>query len=102
MTFTPVSYRNLTWTEDYSVLYIDNPVGAGFSFTGHDDGYTTNEEQVSNTLRVACFYGRQYQFVHLHSPAGTTNRVNNTSAGYPHVRASVAYLDADADGSESV
>lgn len=57
MTFTPVSYRNLTWTEDYSVLYIDNPVGAGFSFTGHDDGYTTNEEQVSKYINSALLLG---------------------------------------------
>ncbi|XP_073941083.1 venom serine carboxypeptidase-like, partial [Choristoneura fumiferana] len=47
---TPVSLRNLTWTEDYSVLYIDNPVGTGFSFTGDDHGYTTNEEQVGEQL----------------------------------------------------
>lgn len=33
-----VTLRANSWTQQYSVLYIDNPVGAGFSFTDNDAG----------------------------------------------------------------
>ncbi|XP_071108886.1 probable serine carboxypeptidase CPVL isoform X2 [Haliotis cracherodii] len=42
--------RNITWNSKYSMLYIDNPVGTGFSFTGEDSGYATNEEDVGRDL----------------------------------------------------
>ena len=32
------------------MLYIDNPVGTGFSFTGSDDGYVTNQVEVGRDL----------------------------------------------------
>ncbi|KAL1421165.1 hypothetical protein MTO96_023335 [Rhipicephalus appendiculatus] len=38
--------RDTTWAQRYSMLYIDNPVGAGFSFTQDDNGYARNEEDV--------------------------------------------------------
>lgn len=34
--------RETTWNAEYGMLYIDNPVGAGFSFTTSNDGYCTN------------------------------------------------------------
>ncbi|XP_048006381.1 vitellogenic carboxypeptidase-like [Leguminivora glycinivorella] len=42
--------RNSSWTNDYSVLYIDNPVGAGFSYTREDKGYTSSEDEVGDQL----------------------------------------------------
>ena len=27
------------WTDKYSMIFIDNPVGAGFSYTTSEDGY---------------------------------------------------------------
>lgn len=38
--------RKYTWTDDFSMVYIDNPVGAGFSFTKHDEGYPNNMDMV--------------------------------------------------------
>lgn len=32
------------------MLYIDNPVGTGFSFTQRDEGYTRNETDVGRDL----------------------------------------------------
>lgn len=32
------------------MLYIDNPVGTGFSFTDSDKGYATNEDDVAENL----------------------------------------------------
>ncbi|XP_025093582.1 probable serine carboxypeptidase CPVL [Pomacea canaliculata] len=42
--------RNVTWNEKYSLLYVDNPVGTGFSFTKADQGYAQNEEDVGRDL----------------------------------------------------
>lgn len=42
-----VQKRPVSWASDYSLLFLDNPVGAGFSFTGDDRGYTDNEDDVS-------------------------------------------------------
>ncbi|XP_067648756.1 probable serine carboxypeptidase CPVL [Haliotis asinina] len=42
--------RNITWNSRYSMLYIDNPVGTGFSFTGEESGYANNEEDVARDL----------------------------------------------------
>ncbi|KAL1421163.1 hypothetical protein MTO96_023333 [Rhipicephalus appendiculatus] len=46
-------FRNTTWAKRYSMLYIDNPVGAGFSFTQDDNGYARNEEDVGRDLHEA-------------------------------------------------
>ncbi|XP_025835840.1 venom serine carboxypeptidase-like [Agrilus planipennis] len=34
-----VEFRQESWTKNHSVLYIDNPVGSGFSFTKDDAGF---------------------------------------------------------------
>ena len=39
-----------TWNEKYGMLFIDNPVGAGFSYTTTDEGYATNEDEVAAGL----------------------------------------------------
>ncbi|KAG5880357.1 hypothetical protein JTB14_025776 [Gonioctena quinquepunctata] len=46
-----VRMRNETWTTDHSVIYIDNPVGTGFSFT--DGGYAQNQTKVGEDLHEA-------------------------------------------------
>ncbi|KAG6450424.1 venom serine carboxypeptidase [Manduca sexta] len=45
-----VKLRNVTWASDYSLLFIDNPVGAGFSFTEDERGYVNNEDDVGEQL----------------------------------------------------
>ncbi|XP_038044986.1 probable serine carboxypeptidase CPVL [Patiria miniata] len=45
--------RKFSWTAKYSVLYIDNPVGTGFSFTENDQGYARNETAVAKDLYSA-------------------------------------------------
>ncbi|CAH1790152.1 unnamed protein product [Owenia fusiformis] len=42
--------RKYGWTNKYNMLYIDNPVGCGFSFTGSDGGYSTNQTAVADNL----------------------------------------------------
>nr|CAD7429809.1 unnamed protein product [Timema monikensis] len=42
--------RKYSWTSSNSVIYIDNPVGTGFSFTESDSGYARNETAVGNDL----------------------------------------------------
>ncbi|XP_019581727.2 putative serine carboxypeptidase CPVL [Rhinolophus sinicus] len=42
--------RQFSWTTTLSMLYIDNPVGTGFSFTDDPQGYAVNEEDVARDL----------------------------------------------------
>lgn len=42
--------RDTTWVNRFSVLYMDNPVGAGFSFTESDEGYARNLHDTSRNL----------------------------------------------------
>jgi vitellogenic carboxypeptidase-like protein len=42
--------RQYSWHENYNMLYIENPVGAGFSFTNNSAGYCTNEVDVGKNL----------------------------------------------------
>jgi len=42
--------RESSWNKKYGMIFIDNPVGAGFSYTTKDSGYATNEQDVSNDL----------------------------------------------------
>lgn len=50
--FFLVKERNVTWASDYSLLFLDNPVGAGFSFTDDDRGYPNNEDDVSTMIII--------------------------------------------------
>ena len=45
-----VKERSVTWNQNYHMLYIDNPVGTGFSFTNSSQGLSVNEEQVAENL----------------------------------------------------
>lgn len=39
-----------TWNKEYAMIFIDNPVGTGFSFTKSPAGFTTNEQHVATDL----------------------------------------------------
>eukprot|EP00118_Oscarella_pearsei_P024816 m.306863 g.306863 ORF g.306863 m.306863 type:complete len:481 (+) comp41651_c0_seq1:1019-2461(+) len=43
-------HMNVTWNSKYALLFIDNPVGVGFSFTGNEKAYATNEDDVARDL----------------------------------------------------
>ncbi|XP_077712504.1 putative serine carboxypeptidase CPVL isoform X1 [Canis aureus] len=45
--------RDFPWTTTLSMLYIDNPVGTGFSFTTSPQGYAVNEDDVARNLYSA-------------------------------------------------
>uniref|UniRef100_A0A8C5Z413 Carboxypeptidase vitellogenic like n=1 Tax=Marmota marmota marmota TaxID=9994 RepID=A0A8C5Z413_MARMA len=45
--------RNFPWTTTLSMLYMDNPVGTGFSFTNNSQGYAVNEDDVAHNLYSA-------------------------------------------------
>jgi len=42
--------RRYAWTVTHSMLYVDNPVGVGYSFTGDDAGYSANQTAVARNL----------------------------------------------------
>ena len=45
-----VSEREFSWSDSYNMLYMDQPVGAGFSFTDSQQGFANNEEDVAVDL----------------------------------------------------
>lgn len=45
--------REYSWNQHHNLLYIDNPVGAGFSYTDYEAGYLTNQVDVGNNLFAA-------------------------------------------------
>uniref|UniRef100_A0A671L247 Probable serine carboxypeptidase CPVL n=1 Tax=Sinocyclocheilus anshuiensis TaxID=1608454 RepID=A0A671L247_9TELE len=48
-----LGYRDFPWTSRYSVLYIDNPAGTGWSFTEDDRGFAQNQDDVGRDLYSA-------------------------------------------------
>jgi vitellogenic carboxypeptidase-like protein len=47
----PQLLRNIySWTANHNLLYIDNPVGTGFSYTTSDDGYPETDEQLAREV----------------------------------------------------
>ncbi len=49
-----------SWNSNHNMLYIDNPVGTGFSFTDKEEGFPTTDEQVAVDLMEAI---RQFMLV---------------------------------------
>ncbi|CAF3773996.1 unnamed protein product [Rotaria sp. Silwood1] len=48
-----LSERSITWNSLYNLLYIDNPVGTGYSFTSNDQGYARSQDDVACDLYSA-------------------------------------------------
>ena len=45
-----IKLRPISWNENYHLLFIDNPVGTGFSFTRDDRGFALTEDDVARDL----------------------------------------------------
>ena len=45
--------RTTSWSKKYSMIYIDQPAGTGFSFTDDPRGYANNQYDVSRDLYEA-------------------------------------------------
>jgi len=45
--------RQYSWNVEHNVMYIDNPVGSGYSFTDNKKGYARNEVEVGRNLHNA-------------------------------------------------
>ncbi|CAB0040177.1 unnamed protein product [Trichogramma brassicae] len=45
--------RKYSWNLNHNVIYIDNPVGTGYSFTDDDKGYAVNETDVGRDVHTA-------------------------------------------------
>lgn len=62
--------RNFTWTKDFNVLFIDNPVGSGYSFVDNLKLLTTNNQQITDDLirfmKVFLNKHPEFQTVPLH------------------------------------
>lgn len=45
-----LNLRATAWSIPYHVIYIDQPVGTGFSFTNNEAGYAKNQDDVARDL----------------------------------------------------
>ncbi|XP_067003352.2 retinoid-inducible serine carboxypeptidase [Anabrus simplex] len=59
--------RNTSWVNEVNVLFIDNPVGSGFSYVESDDLLVTNNQQIATDL-----VNFTRQFMEEHSQFRTT------------------------------
>ena len=50
---THLERRGHYWSQELNVIYIDNPVGTGFSYTEDDNGYACNQNDVGRDLYQA-------------------------------------------------
>jgi vitellogenic carboxypeptidase-like protein len=48
-----VEPRKTNWNEHYHLLFLDNPVGTGFSFTTSEEGFVASHEQAGSDLQIA-------------------------------------------------
>ena len=48
-----ITERAISWSKKYNMIYIDQPAGAGFSFTKDAKGYATSEDDVARDLYEA-------------------------------------------------
>ncbi|XP_037904040.1 vitellogenic carboxypeptidase-like [Hermetia illucens] len=48
-----VQRRAYSWNNDFNIVYVDNPVGSGYSFTENDAGYAQNYDDVNRDLYEA-------------------------------------------------
>ncbi|KAM0736646.1 Retinoid-inducible serine carboxypeptidase [Formica fusca] len=61
---TNLNPRNYTWVKNYNVLFIDNPVGTGFSNVEDISAFATTNAQIANDLLecIRGFYKQLPQF----------------------------------------
>lgn len=78
--------RKFAWTSRFSMLYVDNPVGTGFSFTGKEQGYARNQTDVGRDMLEAL----QQFFTLFHELAGNEFYITGESYAGKYVPA-VAY-----------
>lgn len=38
------------WNQEYNVLFLDQPIGTGYSYAGSDNAYATNQDEVATDL----------------------------------------------------
>lgn len=57
--------RDFTWVNEFNVMFIDNPVGSGFSYVDSNDLLTTTNQQIADDLVAFMkeFYQLHPQFI---------------------------------------
>lgn len=58
--------RNYTWLKLANLLFIDNPIGTGWSYTNDPSGFSTTDQEIGVNLVtvLAAFLNKYPQFAH--------------------------------------
>ncbi len=46
-----LSERAVTWNQEFAMLFVDNPVGTGYSYSRDQEGYSRDQESCARNLR---------------------------------------------------
>jgi len=95
---TDVVPRSTTWNKNYNLVFVDNPVGVGFSFTQSLSGYSQGEQQVAENM-----YSLLTQFFQVF-PEYVMNDFYVTGESYAgkYVPAIASYIDQQNKGKPQV
>jgi carboxypeptidase C (cathepsin A) len=64
--------REVHWATKYNVMFIDNPVGTGFSYTLNSKGFVTNQKEVGADLLSLLYQFYQSAHTNRHEMAFDT------------------------------
>jgi len=90
--------RTTTWNKNYHLLFVDNPVGVGFSFTQSTSGFATGEQNVAENM-----YSLLTQFFQVFSEYLPSDfYVTGESYAGKYVPAIATYIDQQNKGTPTI
>ena len=87
--------RPVTWNSEYDMLFIDNPVGAGFSYTTKDEGYCKDTHECVARNLYSCIVQVPLSHTYTHTHIYICNCGFSGACGLHH-RTSVLILTRNA------
>ncbi|KAF4743677.1 hypothetical protein FOZ63_029551, partial [Perkinsus olseni] len=78
---TTLVRRNITWANNYHMIFVDSPVGTGYSYTASDYGYA-NDTEVDVTKQLYTFLTKFYDDIKPELKSNPLFLVGESYAGH--------------------
>ncbi|KAF4687842.1 hypothetical protein FOZ60_003460 [Perkinsus olseni] len=78
---TTLARRNITWANNYHMIFVDSPVGTGYSYTDSDYGYA-NDTEVDVTKQLYTFLTKFYDDIKPELKSNPLFLVGESYAGH--------------------